>query len=449
MGEGPKTDNDDLAIQLHSDIKEIDGSGVCLNRKRTWNIIDWSNAEIYSFTQLGLINFPEPLMCQEDLYLTYDQLPYVLNKDNVLINEDENHEYSFSYNDIDDIERVLDNSFIKNYELFMYDHTANRVCKLDVYLTNCEDDIVINIPETVEIVFNKEPFIEINPELLGIDVTYPCGEYEVSMDREIVFSGMIDQILPIDVKIDFDDGTRYTKKIQVVVSGIGPDPKKMYMEEKSFEAGETFELEVWSEGIAGLIAWQLQLEFNNAEVLSIQPSELFDDIPSNIIDDGKVLRALWIPADGLSVDADSEATWFTLEIRSDINGSTSDIFSYEPEDWSQLAIENESLGFEYNADFVFDVIPRDVLDVEENVEFTKIELYPNPASNDLNFHRLTNSIQSSDIEIFGMNGKLVFQERINNSSEYTTIDISQIPIGVYVLKVINGNSVSTMKFSKI
>jgi len=73
---------------------------------------------------------------------------------------------------------------------------------------------------------------------------------------------------------------------------------------------------------------------------------------------------------------------------------------------------------------------------------SKIEIYPNPASNTLSI----NAPQHSAIGILNIQGKLIISMAANSNS--TTIDISSLPTGVYFVKAVTGKGVVTKKFIK-
>lgn len=454
MGEGPKSDVSQVFIQLKSDVITEDALGDCLVRTKTWDIFDWAGDESYTYSQSGLINFPEPLMCEENVYLSYTQLPFTLNKDNLLLNEDENHQYSFSYSDINDVERIIELGGESNLELYMYDHTAKRVCKSNVYITECEDDIVINVPETAAIVFDGEPYIELTPEMLGAEIEYPCETYTTKIrvgnqSNGVLSAQNVGKIVTVKLEIKIDNGVKYTNYIDVSVSGIKPDPLPMYIEDKSFVAGELIALEIWSEGITGLAAWQLQLEFQDAEVLALEDSELFDDIPENIFNDGTTVRGLWFTQSGFPIDVETDATWFTLIIKPEIDGSTLDLFKTQLDPWSLIALEDENYIHAIDAEFIFNVAPRDLLGIDDNINYTDIKVFPNPSSNKVSISGLPNADLPTKINVYDMEGKLMLTESVLNNKIETTIDISDLPSGLFILKAQNGNVFATQKISKI
>ncbi len=453
MGEGPRTENENVAIQVLSDVTENGGLGLCSSRTKTWGIYDELGDIEYTYVQLGSPAVGNPLICQEDLIITSDQLPYILNIDQVVLNPNDDHLYSFDYNDLNRTEVIIETEDEANYDFYMYNHTLLKVCKLNVYISDCEDDIILNFPESAEIEFNMEPYIELTPEMLGVEIDYPCGTFTTDVrvgnsNKNILPSSAVGKVVPVTVKANFDDGNEYLKIIQVTVSGVKPDPISMFIEDKNFSAGETLSFEVWSEDIPGLVTWGLQMKFIDAEVLEVQSSEVFTNVPHNIYPSGSEVRALWVPADALPIDLESNSTWFTLVITPNIDGSTIDIFDTELDPWSEIVVEDDNYTFTFPAEFIFNVAPRDILDIEDEYDDLNVRIYPNPASGLLTIEGLDNQGQAASVELFDLQGKLVLKENLNANNEKLTLNISDLPAGMFVLKAQSGKISYTTKISK-
>jgi surface protein len=67
----------------------------------------------------------------------------------------------------------------------------------------------------------------------------------------------------------------------------------------------------------------------------------------------------------------------------------------------------------------------------EELESSKVKLYPNPTNNIINIEGL-NKNENNTIQIFDVQGKLVITKTIN---EKGTIDLSELNKGVYVIKI--------------
>lgn len=73
----------------------------------------------------------------------------------------------------------------------------------------------------------------------------------------------------------------------------------------------------------------------------------------------------------------------------------------------------------------------------------EVKLFPNPTSNNLT---ITSIEKINKIEIIDLTGKTILNKNINNSS--TTIDVSSLTSGNYILKTVTTNGVKTSKFIK-
>ncbi len=74
---------------------------------------------------------------------------------------------------------------------------------------------------------------------------------------------------------------------------------------------------------------------------------------------------------------------------------------------------------------------------------SQIKVFPNPAQNELSVSGIE---EPSTISVHDINGKLFFQRNVN--SEITTIDVSNIPVGLYFLEIDNKLQKQIVKFVK-
>jgi hypothetical protein len=86
----------------------------------------------------------------------------------------------------------------------------------------------------------------------------------------------------------------------------------------------------------------------------------------------------------------------------------------------------------------------------EDVEFkNNIAVYPNPANTQLKVKLLLTNFENSTVELFDMQGRVVLSENVASAvldASYT-VDVSEIPNGIYTVRVTNGDQVSTSKVS--
>ncbi|MBT8327199.1 MAG: T9SS type A sorting domain-containing protein [Bacteroidia bacterium] len=87
-----------------------------------------------------------------------------------------------------------------------------------------------------------------------------------------------------------------------------------------------------------------------------------------------------------------------------------------------------------------------VADVEYD---NNIAVYPNPASEELNIKLLLTQFADVQIEILDLAGKIILSENVSSSitNNNYVIDVNSVPNGMYIVKVTNGENVSTSKIS--
>lgn len=79
-----------------------------------------------------------------------------------------------------------------------------------------------------------------------------------------------------------------------------------------------------------------------------------------------------------------------------------------------------------------------------SISLDAIKLYPSPVSSELT---IVNISEAQSIQVIGITGKLMYEE-ITNGAESTQIDVSSMPDGLYILRVISNSQVYTKTFVK-
>jgi hypothetical protein len=85
--------------------------------------------------------------------------------------------------------------------------------------------------------------------------------------------------------------------------------------------------------------------------------------------------------------------------------------------------------------------------VTENTEMSllteNVILYPNPSRTEIN---ISSSESFTEIEVYSVTGKSVFQKTV--SGNHLKLNVERFSPGIYLLKVVQNNGVSTIKFIK-
>lgn len=79
----------------------------------------------------------------------------------------------------------------------------------------------------------------------------------------------------------------------------------------------------------------------------------------------------------------------------------------------------------------------------------ELSVYPNPALNSLNIDHSAAMSEGAYFQIIADNGAKLVSLKVKENSFYSTIDISALSRGVYLLVYINGNEVKAAKFTKV
>ena len=460
VGEIPTTSNEAVHIFTEPEVTIVeDTDGNCFTKILKYTIFDWKGNTTYTFNQVVKINEMYTLEGVSDVTITYDELPYSITASDLVVNADPTHTYSFDPNDESATIINYDLADITggNYNVYIYDHDDRSLAEVNIVLTDCDEDVIIDVPAAATIEFNGEYYIPFTAELFDINIVYPCGEYELSIKRGGaggaygLHDTWIGTTVDVEVKVTIINTIpvdTFTKHILVTVIGEGPTPIPMYIEEKTFTAGEEITLDVWSDQLDGLLSFQLRLNFENAQILDLTEGNQFDDIPYNILNDDKTVNALWIPWDVQAIDVASNETWFTLTVLPSIDGSTLDIFTTENDPWSEIVVE-DSIGLnDVTADFNFQIEERNFLVSNEEVKHDNLIIHSNPVSDRLVLSGFTMDMDISQVSIFTIDGQQVMSMPFDSNRTKVDLDIARLGSGIYVLKL-NGASPQAIRFVKI
>lgn len=99
---------------------------------------------------------------------------------------------------------------------------------------------------------------------------------------------------------------------------------------------------------------------------------------------------------------------------------------------------------------MFEVLIDDCTSIEENNEIG-LEVYPNPASSDVNVLFERKSGEPNKIFIYNLMGQVVYENELNGTSgiQKLSINIAQFPTGLYFLKIQSGSEkMATKQFLK-
>ena len=91
--------------------------------------------------------------------------------------------------------------------------------------------------------------------------------------------------------------------------------------------------------------------------------------------------------------------------------------------------------------------PKTTTGIGEKENVNDLVLYPNPADVIVNIEAWIGTSQDARLELIGMDGKRILSEPLAGNAGILkkTLDVSGIPGGIYLLRVISGDGVATRK----
>jgi hypothetical protein len=138
---------------------------------------------------------------------------------------------------------------------------------------------------------------------------------------------------------------------------------------------------------------------------------------------------------GVFLTADSAATWQPL------NDSLGDLYV------SAIAIKNNIL---YAGTFAHGVwsMPINGLQALQNHDglIPKINIYPNPSCNVIYIDFNDQPLQDATVAVIDITGKILSEKKI--ITQDTSININELPVGIYILKVTNRSNTQNFRFIK-
>ncbi len=85
---------------------------------------------------------------------------------------------------------------------------------------------------------------------------------------------------------------------------------------------------------------------------------------------------------------------------------------------------------------------------EDEISLSKFDLFPNPANSKITIQKIGLNEAALHYEIYSIEGKIRLSQRDIRFSNKAEIDISMLNTGIYFIKIINGNQIEMIKFTK-
>ena len=270
-----------------------------------------------------------------------------------------------------------------------------------------------------------------------------------SIDENQPSGAIIGTLASADVNID--DTHTYT-----LISGVGDDDNSSFtINNNELKSNEVFDYKTKSsysirvktdDGNGGTFEKQFTININDINdaptfvVLANLNGEL-----DNTIDEGEPIGTLVAYIGVADEDEDDVHTFTFVEGDGSDNNSSftinnyelnsNEIFDYETKSSYSIRVKaDDGNGGTYEQKL--SILVNDVHNASlESVEKQSVQVFPNPANSILHIQGIQ---PNSSIQLISSMGKVVYEQKDNSS--HATIDISEIPTGIYWLNVSDHNN---------
>ncbi|MCZ4410630.1 T9SS type A sorting domain-containing protein [Cryomorphaceae bacterium 1068] len=329
---------------------------------------------------------------------------------------------------------------------------ANYLAQISNVGTICEDDISVEIifPDYVEIVSSPNPDLIISENSASIEVDQACpfGPFEfnltILLDDTVSLGTMLEATISANVSADDPNELNNTfTSVTEVVGSYDPNDKQV----SATTIGDEF-LEDGS-------PLKYTIRFQNTGTFYAERVVIADTIDSDLD-----INSLQIISTSHNMELSREGNVLYFEFdqiflpdsATDFDGSIGHL-RYEIDPLPTFSegetIENTAyIYFDFNEPVVTNTVVTEFgnpLSVSNESAF-ETRLFPNPTDQNITIS-WEQDVEVDRIEIFDLSGRLLQGNNINNLSQ-TTLDVSDLASGIYLLKVNSSGLISTSMFMK-
>lgn len=214
-----------------------------------------------------------------------------------------------------------------------------------------------------------------------------------------------------------------------------PSTQKLIIEDQLVNNGEFLEVPLFLEEPTNTRGLELRLDFDAdaIDIVEVTSAQVFDEISWNINNDNQIVM-LFSNVNGSTEFVNSSTPILSIQVQAKQNGLMKDFIGLTQNDCSYILDSGyDLLGIEG----IFDgEILNSNQDINQNLG---VRVYPNPASQFVHFDASNVSdIDDIQIELFDMIG-----ERLISTVNAQTVDVNNIPAGMYIYKITINENVQT------
>lgn len=211
------------------------------------------------------------------------------------------------------------------------------------------------------------------------------------------------------------------------VQGTGTQSyDQAFMQVGKFVNDTTFEIEI-----------TIEHENNDLDYLGFAVNDVISDVQSDT-----VVRKYWaahrvqeLTADALSGDEDAIGSIVEFSLKESFVTTYTAFLALEPEDTNNVVC----LSCE----------DPDIVSIYFNNEAVSFIAFPNPVDNFLNLDFQGSKIHAQRIEIFNLIGELLLEFEVNSMEGILSYDLSDLPSGMYEMRVIGLDRSQSLRFQKL
>lgn len=420
----------------------------CTRILRTWTAINWVTSEVYTHTQVILIDPSIQLTCV-GLSTGVLQGDFIeLWAEDFVKTPVSGHIYSFSATDPNEKSKRF--YVVGTFDVNIYDHTENSFCtvNLTIISSGCNDPVNVNSEISVN---EANGLYIVNASLFdGGNVNHCLGSITNFQIKPTQSATYVDQLtfdftqyegtqLNVDLRYKINGNVVNHGKVTInFLSGPQLPPFEISCYDDPVVKNELFEVSFFSSSFTNIYALQAAIRLKNAILVSTEKKAL-TDISFN--EELRALRFVWLLPTATPLTLSGTDTLFTMTILPTENSNLSEILSIADDLMRSEAVLNDLE--QTKIDLVFRFLKRTTS--TQDLAKADINIYPNPSSTGT-FTIQSNGDAKGKVNIYNESGQEVYisQQEAEDGSYQISMP-EGIKNGVYMVRLTNEKSVTTKK----
>lgn len=417
----------------------------CKLTLRSWTAINWTTGEQLTHVQRIVVDRDFPHQCNSYLRVNVLSGDQVLTARQLIIDADPSKIYSFSPDDESDSTRVIkhESPFIVYFHVYNLTDTLFCIARIEktVFypdLLEVQDNITVHANQGVyklsalDFVKNKSPLPQ---GVSDVRIAYNGNDYRTNF----TFSGFLAGNY-VSFVLRFKIGGNFftygiVRAYFEPLTPVSVEPIMFYAYDRMLEAGQEYFIPVYSSNFVNVIAFQFQLNVNDASLLGLGNAGILN--PNSINLNESNVKILWLSELGDGINIPKDSVVFSLQLRPEKSGLLSDFIELEEK---EFAAESVYDGLEASPFIIFEFLqggPSSTADYD--YKYKAIRVAPNPViGNNLNWEWYPGDERPKSVKIIDAAGRIVSfegQEIIGSGTHFAVPLPGNLINGMYILQV--------------